>query len=268
MPETTGGWLGALSVSLRTLRDGPLCEALGGELAGSTNTGAWLRKRGQVLKHEPRSMVVLAEIGGQPCYLKLFLGNSRWQGLWVRFSVGRAVRGFDAARQLHDAGVPVPEPLGCLRVDEGALLATAAVAGTDLKTLWTGDPGHAMDWFSIMQRSAQSVAALHRAGYAHGDCKWANLVLEGDHCMLVDLDGVTRATPASKRQAADIARFTLNAEELSLPVEYFDAFIETYCLETGRSWSEVTAATIAPLVSLRKRHARKYGRRGHELLGR
>ncbi|GAB3283184.1 lipopolysaccharide kinase InaA family protein [Parahaliea aestuarii] len=255
-------------MNVQVLREGPLHEALCSELASTDNLRRWLGDRGRLLKQENRSMVVLAGIDGRECYLKLFASKSRWQGLLFRFSISRAVRGFDAARRLREAGVRVPEPLCCLWLEEGALLATAALDGADLKTLWTGDPGHALDWFSIMQRCAQSVAALHRAGYAHGDCKWANLVLEGDHCVLVDLDGVSRASQASKHLAVDLARFTLNAEELSLPVEYYDVFLETYCQETGRNWADVTRAVIAPLVTLRKRHAHKYGRRGHELLGR
>lgn len=255
-------------MNCRVLRQGPLTETLRGELdAAGVDCRAWLRKRASILKDESHSLVGLATIDQRDCCLKLFINRSRWPGPLLGHIAARAVRGFDTAQQLIGEGAPVPEPLGCLRVPEGSLLVTAAVPGADLATLWLGDPGHALDWFSIMQRSAQAIAALHRAGYAHGDCKWTNVILHDYHCTLVDFENAVPAARASRRQAADIARFTLSAEEAQLPFEYYEAFLETYCDATGRGWMEITSEVIPLLVHLRRRYTGKSCQRAHPLLG-
>jgi len=250
------------------LRDGPAAAALVDALApiqGSVRD--WLLGSGRVLKNDSHSVVVLLSLAGEERYIKLFVSKSSWQGVMFRFSLSRAVRSCDFARRLRDAGLAVPQAQGCLLVPEGALLITEAVPGDDLKSLWQGDSGRARDWAVIMQRTANTVAALHRAGFAHGDCKWANLVMTDERCVLVDLDGVRKAAWGSRQQAADIARFTLNAEELSLPMKYYDAFVDSYCLCTGGKRSDVTGAALPVLLNLRRRHASKYGHRGHPLLG-
>lgn len=255
-------------MTARVLRDGPpaaaLCDALN---ASEVSTRDWLLANGRVLKNDTHSVVVLVPIAGREHYIKLFVSKSSWQGVMFRFSVSRAVRGHDFARRLHEAGLPVPQALCCLLVPEGTLLVTEAVAGSDLKTLWRGDSSDSLNWPFIMQRSAGAVAALHRAGYAHGDCKWANLLMGPEACFLVDLDGVHKTAWASRKQAADIARFTLSAEELSLPDEYYAIFLDSYCQLTGRGRADVIKAVMPRLRNLRQRHEARYGRRGHLLLG-
>jgi tRNA A-37 threonylcarbamoyl transferase component Bud32 len=259
----------AATMNYRVLRDGPLgqtlCNTLG---AAGPDCRRWMADHACILRDGAHSLTGLASIEQRDCYLKLFSSKSGWPALQWPPGRARALNGFDAAKRLRRASLPVPEPLCCLRVPAGTLLVTDTAPGADLQSLWRGDPGHALDWLSIMQRSAQSVAALHRAGYVHGDCRWTKLVLEGDRCALVGLEGVRRAARSSRREAADLARFTLQAEELQLPLEYFHAFVETYCIETCRNWAQVTAAVAPQLAALRRRRGRRrLGYRGHQLLG-
>jgi tRNA A-37 threonylcarbamoyl transferase component Bud32 len=256
------------TVSCRVLRDGPLgqtlCRTLGTAGVDSRN---WLCQNTRILKDEAQCLVGMATIDDRDCFLKLYPRPALWSFLRRPFGHSSAVRGFDAAQHLCSSGLSVPAPLCCLLLPAGALLVTEAAPGSDLASLWQGDPGHALDWLSIMQRSAQALAALHRSGHAHGDCKWSNLVLDGNCCTLVGLETVAPAAPASHLQALDIARFSLCAEELQLPLEYYHAFLESYCQEMRCDWHWLAAAIRAPLARLRRRARRRLGYRGHQLLG-
>jgi tRNA A-37 threonylcarbamoyl transferase component Bud32 len=151
-------------------------------------------------------------------------------------------------------------------VPEGILLLTEGMPdGRNLNDLWREQP--APDEFrQIMHGAGESVARLHRAGYAHGDCKWSNLLWTGRQCYLVDLDGVGMAAIASAKQARDLARFTLNAEELAIGPELYELFLESYLQCVGAS-RDATMANMMPLLRmLRDRHLAKYGARGQRLL--
>jgi 3-deoxy-D-manno-octulosonic acid kinase len=113
---------------------------------------------------------------------------------------------------------------------------------------------------------ASLLGRLHGAGYAHGDCKWSNLLYARKQWYLVDLDSVSGCQRGSSKQARDIARFTLNAEEQALPRERFDHFLETYLEATGWSRESLLPAVSPFLEKFRRRHRMRYGARGHHLL--
>jgi tRNA A-37 threonylcarbamoyl transferase component Bud32 len=218
-----------------------------------------------VLKSEKAGTVGLLELAGKDCYIKFFNGRSRIQRLGFALGLSRAARAFDAALELTRHGLPVAQPLACLRLPDAMVLLTAAIQGVDLKALWlsarAGD-----EWKPIISSAAATLARLHEEGFVHGDCKWGNLLWDGHEVALVDLDSVQRSSSA-RRRGRDLARFVLNAEELSVGRETFETFVSVYAKCTG-SEKAVVIELLAPALSqLRQRHKDKYGQRGVRLVG-
>ncbi|RLA60825.1 MAG: hypothetical protein DRR04_04660 [Gammaproteobacteria bacterium] len=234
--------------------------------ASSNNTAAWMQQHTNLLKSDSHCRVGLLRLRHEQCYLKLYRYKSTVQKLLLRLGRGRPVRSFDVACKLAANEVPVPRPRACLLVPEGVLLLTEGIAdGRNFNDLWPEQPVH--DKFrQLLHGAGESVARLHRAGYAHGDCKWSNLLWTGSQCYLVDLDGVGKAPMGSAKQARDLARFTLNAEELGIGPELYELFLESYLRGIGGSRSMAIDRMMPALRMLRDRHRVKYGERGQHLL--
>ena len=225
----------------------------------------WLEAHGQLLKSEKLGVVGLIDVAGVSCYIKFFLARSAVQSLGFVLGLGRAPRAYDAGCELAARGIPVAEPLACLRLPQAMVLVTKAVPGADLKTLWLS-ARQGQDWSLIMSRTAVVLAQLHAAGFVHGDCKWGNLLWDGEGLVLVDLDSV-RQSASPQRRGRDLARFVLNAEELALDAEIFETFVSVYAENSGSEKAAVIKLLAPSLAQLRQRHADKYGRRGARLLG-
>ena len=231
----------------------------------ATDTASWMQRETQLLKSDANSLVGLLSLQDQCCYLKLYRYKSHVQKMLFRMGRGRAVRNFDIACKLATNGVPVPRPLACLQVPEGLLLLTEAIAGgSDLADLWQQQPAGA-EAGKLLQGAGAAIARLHRAGYAHGDCKWNNLLCARDQFYLVDLDGAHKASAGSARQARDVARFTLNAEELAIGLPRYEMFLASYLQGVDEPRTDVIAGMLPILHTLRARHLTKYGERGQPL---
>jgi len=232
----------------------------------SIDIAAWMQLHTRLLKSDTNSLVGLLQLQHEACYLKLYRYKSTVQKLLFRLGRGRPVRSFDVACKLAEKEVPVPRPRACLLVPGGVLLLTEGIAGGgNLNDLWREQSAH--DKFRQLLHSAgESVARLHRAGYAHGDCKWSNLLWTGGQCYLVDLDGAGKAPIGSAKQARDLARFTLNAEELDIGPELYEFFLQGYLQGVSVSRSVAIDQMMPSLRLLRDRHLAKYGERGRRLL--
>ena len=256
-----------VSDKTRIIRGGVWGVALQ-ELLASSNIGTtqWMQQQTRLLKDDTNSRVGLLQLQSRACCLKLYVSKSARQKLLFRLGQGRAVRSFDSARMLAAAQVPVPEPLACLWVPEGMLLLTQGLATSrNFNELWR-QQSEPREPARLLQAAGVAIAQLHRSGYAHGDCKWSNLLWDDQQCYLVDLDGTRKAPFAGVRQARDLARFTLNAEELGIAPERYALFLESYLHGTGASADAVIAAMLPWLDTLRQRHIVKYGERGHRLV--
>ena len=261
-----------MSGVIRVVRGGAFAETLAVEL-GQLEGGAvdarhvkrLLDARGRLLKGDPHSAVYLATLAGRDCYCKLFLAKSRRQSLLFRLTRSRGQRSFDVARRLSDLELPVPEPLACLGLPGAVLFVTARVPGSDLKALWLKAP-QSDEWPAALSASGRALAGLHGTGFSHGDTKWSNLLWDGKTITLVDLDAVRRS-PVRSRRARDLARFTLNAEEMGVPASLYEHFLDSYQLATGESRAKLEQMTLRALRVLRHRHLKRYGPRGHHLLG-
>jgi tRNA A-37 threonylcarbamoyl transferase component Bud32 len=225
-----------------------------------------MQRHTRALKHDAHSRVGLLEVQGEPCFLKLYLAKSRWHTLGFRCGYGRGLRSFDAARQLLQHSLCVPAPRAVVLVTGGLMLLTEFVVNSrDLRAQWLAGPAPALA-LQLMECAGTSLAALHRAGFVHGDCKWSNLLWAEGKFYLVDLEAVravrqgvgTPATP-HPRQLRDLARFTVDAEELGVERTQYTAFLQSYC--TGTHWpNESLARSISAAAQpIRNRHLKKYG---------
>jgi tRNA A-37 threonylcarbamoyl transferase component Bud32 len=251
----------------RVLRDAGLAQRLRQDLANPPEQAtAWMESHTHILKEDAHSRVGLLPLAGVTRYLKLYLGKSRWQRLGFRLGRGRGVNAFDAAQALQASGIAVPSPGACVYVPEGMLLLTEAISGHDLKALFQSgwDDATARQ---LMVSAGLALGELHRAGFAHGDCKWSNLLWSGERFYLADLEAVRRAPAGSTAGLRDLARFTLNGEDLALSPDLYQVFLASYLHTTGQKREAVESQTLPILNELRARHAARYGGRGHRLLG-
>ena len=225
----------------------------------------WIEARGEVVKLDRFSCTALLELAGESCFVKLYRPRSRLHGRVLRATRGRPLRSQGVARDLLLAAVRVPEPRGCLWVGDGVLtLAQGLPGGEDLQRRWSTVPEPALRR-ELMSAAAESLARLHREAYGHGDCKWNNLLWHDGRVYLVDLDAVRPARPGSRRQARDLARFTLNAEELAVAPEDYQVFLEAYFSSLGIPREQPLARMLPELDKLRARHRRRYGEFGRAL---
>jgi tRNA A-37 threonylcarbamoyl transferase component Bud32 len=257
----------AMAGEARVLRGAFWGERLRQLLPSETaDIGPWMERNTELLKCDGQSLVGLLQLQGRPRYLKLYRSKSALQRLAFRLGLGRGVRAFDRAAELAAVGVPVPEPLGCLQVREGMLLLTEGLAQSrDLKSIFSERPPE-VQLRRVIAAAGGGLAALHAAGYAHGDCKWSNLLWSGGQLFFVDLEGVRRSRPGSSRCLRDLARFTLNAEDMGLPAPAYGVFLESYATAAGSAQRELVRGLLPPLQRLRRRHLAKYGPRGHRLV--
>ena len=232
--------------------------------SGGLPLEGWMRHHGEVLKGDINSLVCLAELDGEIRYLKLYHPKNLLQRVAFRFGLARAVRAFDRASAMRAQGLPVPVPLGCLSLNGNLLLVTEAlVDAKDLKSLWLEGLGpHPLA--GLMTAAGQLLASMHQAGFSHGDCKWSNLLLGQGRLWLVDLEAV--GTAARRRVSRDLARFTVNAEDMCLSMESFEHFVTAYCERASLPRGQFAALVLPELRKLRRRHRKKYGERGAVLL--
>lgn len=249
----------------RILRGGDWGARLTRRMASSPAGAAdWVEQHTRLLKSDPDSRVGLLEMEEQPCFIKLYLAKSFIQRLGFRLGYGRGLRSFAAATGLTRAGLPVPQARACLLVPEGMVLLTEAIPETsDLRALWLAMPDPSSSR-QLMGAAGEVLSQLHRAGFAHGDAKWSNLLWNGELFYLVDLEAVRRLrggraqTRLHARQAADLARFVIDAEELGASPEQLEYFLGAY-LGGAACTREQLLSQLCPLLPpIRERHRRRY----------
>ncbi len=247
----------------RILRGGPWAERLVEALARPpADTAAWMEQHARLLKSDRFSCVGLLVLARELHYLKFYRAKSNLQRLGFRLGRGRGVRAFDMGEALARQGIAVPEPRACLLVPRGMLLLTEGLDGaSDLQALWRREQGPG-DPYGLMAAAGRALGRFHRAGYAHGDCKWSNLLWCAGQFYLADLEAVRQAPLGSRRQARDLARFTLNAEELSAGEAHYRRFLSSYCDATGTPAATAIGRLLPDLRKLRARHRVRYGERG------
>ena len=236
------------------------------------DTVAWVTQHTRLLKSDDYSRVGLLDVQRQLSFVKLYLAKSPMQRLGFRLGFGRGIRSFDAARELASLGLSVPAPRTCLLVPEGILLLTEGIADSqDLRALWLGQPT-ADQAAQYMRCAGEALAALHCAGFAHGDCKWSNLLWNGELFYLVDLEAVRKvgftaqsSLPPHPRQLRDLARFTIDAQGSGASQEQYDIFLRSYSAGTNCPRGPLASAIGSAAQPIRRRHAKKYGKASRRL---
>jgi tRNA A-37 threonylcarbamoyl transferase component Bud32 len=228
--------------------------------------GSWIEEHGQIRKSDTQSLSALARLDGQPCFLKLYRHTSPLHKAMFALGVARPLRNFSAARELDALGVAVPRPLACLQVPDGILLVIEGLTeGSNLLDLWRR-PLEENQMVPIMQAAGENLAALHSAGYAHGDCKWSNLFWDGVRVFLVDLDSARKSELRSSAQARDLARFTVNAEQLRIGSRVFEVFLEAYSQRLGDSRRAVVQRMLPVLLQYRKKYLARHDSSAQRLI--
>jgi tRNA A-37 threonylcarbamoyl transferase component Bud32 len=226
----------------------------------------WTQQHIEIIKSTPTSMVGLLELQGQPCYLKFYQGKSWLQRLLFRLGLGRGSRSYRMAGELSRHGILVPQPLACLLTRRGMILLTAAIPdAVDIQTLW--EQGLAGPDNPCWHDAGVTLAGLHSTGFCHGDYKWSNLLGADGKLYLVDLEAVSAVGLSRNRCFRDIARFTLNAEDMGAPPSSYEQFLQAYLDGVGAKRKAVVQRTLPVLEGLRAHHLSKYGARGHALMG-
>lgn len=253
---------------VRILRGDYWAALLKEELVQSAAGAAeWMEEHTNILKSDLHSLSGLMRMDGQVCFLKLYRFKSVLHKIQYRMGMGRPLRNFTAARDLDAQGLAVPRPFACLLVPEGMLLLIEGLEGPgSLADVWRRGGLSDDDAARMMRGAGATLATLHSAGFAHGDCKWNNLFWDGVRVCLVDLDDARKGRAGSNAQAQDLARFTVNAEELSIGLEMYEQFLGAYLEGVVDTRHSVIQRMLPELLRYRKKHLARYGPHGQRLV--
>lgn len=256
-----------MSKSVSVVRGEGAAAAIAKRLREYPGNGVeWLQSHCSILKEDDLGVVALYQDGPLECVLKFYGYRSRAHQWAYRMGRGRAFHSYRAACALRREGIAVAQALGCLRLTDGMLLISEAIEGEgNLQEIWERGP---VEKFArhVFQVAGHSMANLHRSGYAHGDCKWNNLLWDGGGIVMIDLDAVVRAPLHSQRQARDLARFTVNAEESDLGAPLFDLFLTSYLQVVGLTRQQAVDQMVPYVYAIRAKHLARYEPQGQRLV--
>lgn len=221
---------------------------------------AWLEAHTKPLRDDSGGYVGAFQMRDMPCYLKLYRGKFLLHVIPTLLRLSQPMRTFRKAVALAANGVPISRPLACVLVKEGVLMLSEGLYSVaDYSRLWQAPPAKE-EAERMMHCAGATLAAVHTAGYSHGNCRWDNLLWSEGECYLVDLDGTRRRRfRVAHHRARDLARFTVNAEEAGVSSDLLEVFLNSY-LEVMCESQEPLIARMRPhLKKLRRRHESKYG---------
>lgn len=253
---------------VRIIRGDYWATLLQDELLHSTlGAGEWMEEFTNILKSDEQSLSGLMRMDGQVCFLKLYRIKSPFHRIQYRLGMGRPLRNFAAARDLDAEGLAVPRPFACLSVREGMLLLIEGLSGPGtLAEVWQSGAFSHDELVRVMRGAGETLATLHHSGFAHGDCKWNNLFWDGYRVCLIDLDEARKSRVGSAAQSQDLARFTVNAERLSIGADLFEQFLAAYLDGVVDTRRTVLDRMLPALYHYRKKHSSKYGPHGQRLV--
>lgn len=255
------------NTKVRIVRGDFWAEVLQQELLhAGTGAAEWMEEHTRIVKSDDHTLSGLLRLDGAVCFLKLYRYRSVLQHWLTGVGMGRPLRNFAAARELDAQGLAVPRPLACLRVSQGILLLVEGLSrGGNLNDMWPRGVGG--DLASRMLRAAgDTLATLHQAGYAHGDCSWSNLYWDGSRVFLVNLADARKCDVGGKDQNRDLARFTVSAEQVGVGSEPYEEFMAAYLDRTGGTRRDMREGMLRPLLRLRKKHLAHSRPQGQPLL--
>lgn len=149
-----------------------------------------------------------ASFPGRPGYVLRRANYGRWRHrLKDCFRISRARRAFWTGLVLEEAGLNVVQTLAAgevrtLRWPRRAYLLMAEVPGASSLARWLTSAGQRTG--PLEKDLSRTIAALHEAGFTHGDLKSSNILVDVDERpVLIDLDGVQHHAQVDVKSAAD-----------------------------------------------------------------
>jgi 3-deoxy-D-manno-octulosonic acid kinase len=136
--------------------------------------------------------------------------------------VNRPLREFKVHRYCHEAGLPVPEPLGVGWRRSGPLVRGAiATREVQAQPLPAALEGHA-EPSRLLQTVGGAIRRLHDAGVLHPDLQVHNLLAGERGVWVIDLDGARQVHAAGRiARARNLLRLRRSMEKNSLPGHAF-----------------------------------------------
>jgi hypothetical protein len=164
-------------------------------------------------------------------------------------------------------GVPVPRPQGYLTKKKGPFYTKGyffAEALSECESLGTflripeGFPSK-LDVQALMDALAQEIASLHKAGVAHGDLKWSNILIHNKNHRLwfVDLDASSILTPplGLSHLGRDLARFLMYGFQTGVDQTMMNRFLDEYARSRDLNRQCIENSVVSVLRKLHKRHS-------------
>jgi len=145
------------------------------------------------------------------------------------------------------------------------LLIEGLSGGGSMAEMWLRSPERDQS-MRMLRAAGETLATLHQAGYAHRDCEWNNLFWDGQRVCLVDLDNAHKCRVGGEDQAVDLARFTVNAELLSIGSTLFEQFLSAYLQKTQASRRHTLDRILPVLLRLRKTYLPRHGKQAQRLV--
>lgn len=150
---------------------------------------------GQRYKHDQTSTVAAVAAGGQRWVVKRYNHQGWLHGLKRCLISTRARKAFVRGLLLRHLGIPTPRPIAYLDTRRGPLPGDGYIVceqsrGQTLhQLLMSGQLDHS-HWPAVVALTRELVLRLHALGITHGDIKPTNLLLDGDHLEIIDLDSL------------------------------------------------------------------------------
>ncbi|MDX1802651.1 MAG: lipopolysaccharide kinase InaA family protein [Alcanivorax sp.] len=173
----------------------------------------------------------------------------------------RAKINFSVSKEWGYLGIAVPSPVGVIEEPFGSgfcwFVCSAIADSFDLHHQASKNNENRKEFIEwVMEKCMTIIVAVHQSGWCHGDMKWANFLSsrEGE-VFIVDFDSARKTKKGGRRQAKDIARFIVNAQEEGASEESLKKFYEKYkeCLDFKVKDNLVERYR----EKIRKRHSRK-----------
>ena len=227
---------------------------------------AWMDGPHQLLKRTPKLDARLLHVDGRQVFVKRYLGAGLLKRVMARLGLSRARRIFRISQSMIGVGVSVPEPYAWLS-EHGcghSIYVCEALNARDMKSVASDELGLAAlgGVNKVFDNVAEMLCRLHRAGFVHGDMKWPNIMVEtnGDHLVLVDLDGIRRPWLSKKKRfARDLARFVIDARELGVDEKSVQYFMRAYARRVDIAEKALWDNMAPSYRKLAERHRRRYG---------
>jgi len=183
-----------------------------------------------------RAIVARKRYAGNWWYCKVFLARNRLEGLKTVFRLGRGARAVRNEQMMQVAGFLAPETLCWGKHKEKEYTVSKGVNGITLHA-WILQHQYTSAYKrKVLAELGEEVAALHRVGFAHGDLRLGNIMLENtaDHFRFIFIDNerTTLYRKISRRSIIQNLR-QINTDAISLlsktdRLRIFRAYITIY----------------------------------------